>query len=277
METKNWKQIIVLVGCILGGFVTGIIITAYHLGKTEGRAFPVFILTMAAGTLIAGIIKYLVDKRRGVNTTTSKLTLAVSLCVIVGLLIGAGIGYHYFLKPQLAVYEGFSGSSSNAVSYKVGNCERETKSEKPFAVNYDEQNKILNAEVWVNCCGVEVKVEKEGSTYKILEKQYGELCRCMCKRKVTIFNVSEEARVEFLDKDGNSFILTPRVEFCGWSSYGKCNSDEDCIRAGCSEQVCQSKFEELTATTCKWLDCYDASKYGVACKCVNGKCQWVRE
>ena len=96
METKNWTQIIVLVSCILGGIVTGIIITAYHLGKTEGRIFPVAILTMAVGALIASIIKYLVDERRGINTTTSKLTLIVSLCVIVGLLIGAGIGICLF-------------------------------------------------------------------------------------------------------------------------------------------------------------------------------------
>ena len=97
MKNKNWKQIIVLVGCILGGIVTGIIITAYHFGKTEGRIFPVVILSMAVGALIAGIIKYLVDKRRGINTTTSKLTLTVSLCVIVGLLIGAGIGICLFI------------------------------------------------------------------------------------------------------------------------------------------------------------------------------------
>ena len=97
MKNKNWKQIIISVGCILGGIITGIIITAYHLGKTEGRIFPVAILTMAVGASIAGIIKYLVDKRRGVNTTTSKLTLTVSLCVIVGLLIGAGIGICLFI------------------------------------------------------------------------------------------------------------------------------------------------------------------------------------
>jgi len=97
MKTKNWTQIIVLVGCILGGIVTGIIITALHFGKTGGRAFPVFILTMAVGASIAGIIKYLVDKHRGINTTTSKLTLAVSLCVIVGLLIGASIGICLFI------------------------------------------------------------------------------------------------------------------------------------------------------------------------------------
>ena len=93
-KTKNWKQIIVLVGGILVGIVTGIIITAHHFGKTRGRAFPVFILTMAAGALIGGITKYLVDKRKGINTSTSKLT--VELCVIVGLLIGAGIGICLF-------------------------------------------------------------------------------------------------------------------------------------------------------------------------------------
>ena len=126
METKNWKQIIVLAGCILGGIVTGIIITAHHFGKTGGRAFPVFILTMAAGALIGGITKYLVDKRRGIiNTTTSKLTLAVSLCVIVGLLIGAGIGYHYLsqttIGSTMAVYEGFirGNTSTNWQSTKI--------------------------------------------------------------------------------------------------------------------------------------------------------------
>ena len=187
------------------------------------------------------------------------------VCFIIGVSIGL-ITYHYFFKN---VYE-----ISN-VNYKVGSCEKGIKSNRLFLISYDEQNKILNAEVWVNCCGVEIKVKKEDSTYKILEKQVGELCRCMCRRRVTIFNVSEKAKVEFVDKDGNSFILSPNIKFCGWSTYGKCNNDEDCIRSGCSKQVCQSKFEESIVTTCEWIDCYDANKYGVACKCVNGRCQWV--
>ena len=91
--------------------------------------------------------------------------------------------------------------NSNTVNYKVENCEIEFPRFKGSLVNYNEQNKTLNAEVWVNCCGVKVKVEREDSTYKIFEKQVGELCRCMCKRKVTIFNVSEEAKVEFINKD----------------------------------------------------------------------------
>jgi len=170
------------------------------------------------------------------------------------------------------------GNSISTVPYKVGGCEREIEvgGQRLFSTNYDKRNKILSAEVWVNCCGVEVKVEKEGSTYKILEKQYGELCRCMCKRRVTIFNVSKEAKVEFLDKDGNSFVLTPHVEFCGWSTYGKCSNHEDCVRTGCSSQVCQSKFEKKIVTTCEWRECYDAKKYGVRCGCFMGRCQWLR-
>ena len=107
---KNKKQIAALVGCILGGIVVGAITVAHYLGKTEGKTFPMFIFTMAFGTLIAGVVKYLIDKRRGINATTSKLTLTVILCVIVGLLIGAGIGYHYFsqttISSTIAVYEG---------------------------------------------------------------------------------------------------------------------------------------------------------------------------
>ena len=181
------------------------------------------------------------------------------LTTLIIILIIALFSIHHLLSIKHN-----SKHNLTSVTYEVGNCERE--SEKHFSVIYDKQNKILNAEVWVNCCGVEVKVEKEGSTYKILEKQYGELCRCMCKRKVTIFNISEKSEVLFLDKDGNSFILTPSVEFCGWSTYGKCNTDEDCTTDGCSGQICRSKFEEGIITTCEWLDCYDAKKYNIACK-----------
>ena len=65
--------------------------------------------------------------------------------------------------------------------------------------------------------------------------------------------------------------------FCGRSTGGPCRSDEDCIRGGCSGQVCQSKHEEPVVTTCEWKECYDAEKYGARCMCVNGRCQWVVE
>ncbi len=62
--------------------------------------------------------------------------------------------------------------------------------------------------------------------------------------------------------------------FCGWSTYGSCSSDSDCIRGGCSGQVCQSRYEETIVTTCEWRDCYNAEKYGLRCRCVDGRCMW---
>ena len=64
--------------------------------------------------------------------------------------------------------------------------------------------------------------------------------------------------------------------FCGWSTYGECSSDSDCILDGCSAQVCQSKYEEPVATTCEWRDCYNAKMYGLKCRCIDGRCQWSK-
>ena len=63
-------------------------------------------------------------------------------------------------------------------------------------------------------------------------------------------------------------------EFCGWSTYGECESDTDCRIGGCSGQVCEAKNEGVI-TTCEWKDCYDAKKYGKECRCIEGKCQWT--
>ncbi len=63
--------------------------------------------------------------------------------------------------------------------------------------------------------------------------------------------------------------------FCGISTYGYCEGDNDCIVAGCSNQVCQNKTEQVF-TTCDWKECYDYSKYGLSCKCISNKCQWSK-
>lgn len=68
--------------------------------------------------------------------------------------------------------------------------------------------------------------------------------------------------------------ILPKEEFCGSSTYGKCNSNEDCHTGGCSGQICQSKNEEPIITTCEWQDCYDAKKYQFECLCLNKQCQW---
>lgn len=64
--------------------------------------------------------------------------------------------------------------------------------------------------------------------------------------------------------------------FCGWSTLGKCLTDLDCTKGGCSGQICQSKQEEPIITTCEWIDCYDAKAYKMECKCVNKQCQWYK-
>jgi len=156
----------------------------------------------------------------------------------------------------------------NTLKYEVGECSSVSKFGK--TVEYDEKNRILIAFVKVNCCGVVITIEKEENTYKILEKQYGDPCRCECMREVKIYDVPIGAKVEFVNKDG---VVISIAGFCGWSTYGKCESDEDCVIDGCSGQVCRSKFEEPVITTCEWLDCYKVE--GVACRCVKGKCQWI--
>ncbi|MDH7594172.1 MAG: DUF333 domain-containing protein [Methanomicrobiales archaeon] len=65
-----------------------------------------------------------------------------------------------------------------------------------------------------------------------------------------------------------------RGGFCGWSTFGSCVNDADCMRGGCSEQVCQSVNESPVVTTCEWRDCYSAGDYGLSCGCVGGRCQW---
>jgi len=62
--------------------------------------------------------------------------------------------------------------------------------------------------------------------------------------------------------------------FCGTASGSKCQSDGDCVRQGCSRQVCQSKTEDPAITTCEWRECYRAESFGVQCGCVEGKCAW---
>jgi len=62
--------------------------------------------------------------------------------------------------------------------------------------------------------------------------------------------------------------------FCGRSTYGKCDSNSDCIVGGCSGQICQAKSEEPIVSTCEYTDCYNAETYNLECQCVEKKCQW---
>jgi len=72
---------------------------------------------------------------------------------------------------------------------------------------------------------------------------------------------------------GYKSVETPE-DFCGSSTKSQCSSDNDCVKGGCSGQICQSKSDEQMFTTCEYRDCYDENKYGLECKCIDNQCLW---
>ena len=78
-------------------------------------------------------------------------------------------------------------------------------------------------------------------------------------------NSEDETTLETEDESG----------FCGTSTLGVCVIHSDCVKAGCSNSVCQSKSEEPSVTTCEFRECYDAEEFDAKCGCIKGKCQWV--
>jgi len=157
--------------------------------------------------------------------------------------------------------------------YLIISCDIEASSYEN-SLNYDKDNKTLEIKFLINCCGINTSVEKSGKTYFIYEKQYGDLCKCLCSQKTMIFNVENDARVIFISLDNRKKILSPNLEFCGKSTYSECQTDDDCVATGCSNQTCQSKYEEMIITTCEFRECFDVARLGVSCKCVDNMCQW---
>jgi len=160
------------------------------------------------------------------------------------------------------------------VRYKIGECSyfRTGNLDKPYQLNYDKISKALEVKVLANCC-TNISVKKYNNEYLILES--GKICRCMCYREITIFDISENSKIIFIYIDGKKRILSPNIEFCGFSTFGECKNDSDCFISGCSSQVCQSKLEEPILTTCEYKDCYDYFKFNLSCKCIDNMCQWT--
>ena len=73
----------------------------------------------------------------------------------------------------------------------------------------------------------------------------------------------------------STLLTTTTIEaFCGSSTYNACSDDGGCKTAGCSGQICTDIGDDRS-TTCEWRDCYDETKYGLICKCIDNKCQWA--
>lgn len=66
-------------------------------------------------------------------------------------------------------------------------------------------------------------------------------------------------------------------DYFGSSTYGSCNTAEDCITMGCNSEVCGAKAAgEGIVTTCQVPDKPTAKALGYSCGCVNNKCQWAK-
>jgi len=73
--------------------------------------------------------------------------------------------------------------------------------------------------------------------------------------------------------DDEEKIIEP---FCGKSTLGACQTDADCIKGGCSNQICMSQNETSTATTCEYRNCYASAAYKLNCLCIENKCKWSK-
>jgi eight-cysteine-cluster-containing protein len=162
--------------------------------------------------------------------------------------------------------------------------EREERTERcSWKVTEKDREKYKElGPIWSMIAGYEFDEERGcipvgGSKYikDVVPFKTKEECELACGRMWSCWAIQQEGSRE-LDKTWIKQIEKTLTleEFCGWSTYGNCSSDSDCTAGGCSGQVCQSKYEEPVITTCEWRDCFDASKYGLKCRCIDGRCQW---
>ncbi|MGC9049171.1 MAG: eight-cysteine-cluster domain-containing protein [Patescibacteria group bacterium] len=125
-------------------------------------------------------------------------------------------------------------------------------------------------------------IEKLGSNeIRKVINVYSQKGKLIYKIHIVIFPQAEARYAPIMDKILSTFKFTGLADtadedFCGLSTYGNCSVDSDCVVGGCSAQVCQSKNEEPTVTTCEYKDCYNAGKYELKCKCLAQKCQWAK-
>lgn len=53
----------------------------------------------------------------------------------------------------------------------------------------------------------------------------------------------------------------------------ECTKDSDCVKAGCSSQLCVANEKSDIVTTCEYKDEYECYQK-TSCGCVDGLCNW---
>jgi len=130
--------------------------------------------------------------------------------------------------------------------------------------------------------GWEIRTGKQIWEKKIYEVTYNPLLEKDAQDVYIVFMEADLVNRKLLvmdERGAKYYVDLDQVQefkgFCGRSSFAACEKDLDCIRTGCSGQVCSAGPEDRV-TTCEWKECYDPEPERLQCGCVNGKCQWAQ-
>ncbi|RLJ08023.1 MAG: hypothetical protein DRP12_01335 [Candidatus Aenigmatarchaeota archaeon] len=195
------------------------------------------------------------------------------------LLAGILAAFLVFLGNQVGTPEGFS--------YSISGCQEQVPAEikAPAQAGINLQlngSQLLLSQnlSYVCCANLKLEIEKSGEVIKLLEKNIGEICKCICVYQISAeIPWKGEKRIEIWGvehADHPAKLLWQKEivpeSFCGRSTFGPCQSDADCRPGGCSGEICQSVQEEPVFSICEFRECYQVE--GISCRCVEGKCQW---
>lgn len=94
-------------------------------------------------------------------------------------------------------------------------------------------------------------------------------------------SIKDTCYIEFANKMKNTsfcgFIINATMKqqclALNMTGAGECSRDSDCVRAGCSSQLCLPASQGDTATTCEYVPEY-ACLAQTTCGCVQGLCSW---
>jgi len=65
-------------------------------------------------------------------------------------------------------------------------------------------------------------------------------------------------------------------QYYGFSTYGICQTNNDCFVSGCNSEICQSRIEEPIASICILPDRSTPQQLDYECQCLVQRCQWVK-
>lgn len=95
-----------------------------------------------------------------------------------------------------------------------------------------------------------------------------------CPTYEIVVRLQEKENVATLNGQKLSGVALELVEkLKSLAEIRECDKNEDCIRDGCSGQVCHAKTGESQITTCEFRPEY-ACYNDAGCGCVEGKCAW---